>query len=412
MTASNSFDQRASYVGSNVFVETVLQPDGLRYLVWNGTAAIQPNFSNGNLRIEPPPDKYGMARHGVVLLPTAAGPPATTAEIVTELRTYIEKYIDCPPFWTKLACYYILTTWVYDRFTALPYLRTLGDWGSGKSRFLYVIAHACYKGIIVSGATTVSPIFRLADIYRGTFAIDEADFKASDMWSEIVKWLNAGYVQGVPLLRSERDGNNFEPRPFFSYGPKVLVTRERFQDEALESRCITRQIIKSNLPSSIPRSLPNTFNAETQELRNLLLRWRLDNWRIINPDESELLDLEPRHTQIANPLYAVAAGDEQFRADLKSFLTRQSTDAKVEGINVHIVAALQQFKGKRAKVGEIAKAATEIARDEQSTDEITARRTGGILRSFGYDLRPQKGVYQFQVETSLTDTLADQYLVG
>jgi hypothetical protein len=410
MPSKSSPDFRASYVGSNVFVETVLQGDGLRYLVWNGKADVTKSFKDATVNIIPPADKYGMARHGVVLLPTQAGPQATKAEIVNEICNYLNRYIDCPPFWTKLACYYALTTWIYDRFTALPYLRSLGDWGSGKSRFLFTIAHICYKGVIVSGATTVSPIFRLADLYRGTFAIDEADFKESGMWSEIIKWLNAGYVEGVPLLRSEKEGNSFEPRPFCSYGPKVLVTRERFQDEALESRCITRQIVKnSSSLNGIPRSLPKCFYQETQELRNLLLRWRLDNWNSIVPDESKLLDLEPRHTQIANPLYAVAEGDEDFRAELKAFLGVQSIDAKGEGSHVHIVGALQQFRGQRVKVGDVAKIASQISRDA-GYEDVSAKHTGSVLRSFGFDIKLSHGAYQFVVHPQQTDLLIDQYL--
>lgn len=401
----------ASYVGENVLIETVLRPEGLRYLVWNGKAEIRENYPNGKLVLAPPIDKNQIALSGIIVLATEPGEKLTTSEIIEVLTTYIKKYVDCPPFWAKMSAYYALMSWVYDRFTALPYLRLLGDWGSGKSRSLMVIGQVCYKSVIVSGATTLSPIFRLLDQYRGTLTIDEADFRESEAWSELVKLFNCGYMKGIPLLRSERVGNDFEPRSFTSFGPKIMATRERFTDDALESRCLTRQIVKSEIADHIPRSLPISFEKETQHIRNLLLRWRLENYYSINADESQLLDLEPRQTQIANPLYACAEGDDAFRLELKSMLRSQASDAKVEGPHVHIVAALEAQKGRRVKIGDIAKAANEVASDLQA-DIITAKKAGIIIRSFGFDVKPSKGTSWFTVDPILTESLVQQYLFG
>jgi hypothetical protein len=80
-----------------------------------------------------------------------------------------------------------------DRFNEVPYLRAIGDFGSGKSRFIQSIGILCYKPVFTGGATTPSPIFRIVNEVHGTLIIDEADFKFSDMTSEIVKILNTGY---------------------------------------------------------------------------------------------------------------------------------------------------------------------------------------------------------------------------
>jgi len=98
---------------------------------------------------------------------------------------------------------YVLFSWVYDAFNELPYLRLRGDAGSGKTRFLLIVGSLCYKPIFASGASTVSPLFRILDSMRGTLIVDEGDFRFSDEKAELVKILNNGNGRGFPVLRSE-----------------------------------------------------------------------------------------------------------------------------------------------------------------------------------------------------------------
>ncbi len=51
----------------------------------------------------------------------------------------------------KIVPYYILLTYVYDNFPEIPYLRVIGDYGSGKSRFMRVVGSVCYSPIITNG---------------------------------------------------------------------------------------------------------------------------------------------------------------------------------------------------------------------------------------------------------------------
>ena len=146
-------------------------------------------------------------------------------------------------------------TWVYDLFTAVPYLRFLGEPGTGKSRMLQVAGHLAYKGIFAGGATTSSPLFRLIEVYRGTLVIDEADYKASDTWTDIIKILNAGYMKGVPVLRSEKVGT---PRTKALRCLWAEDNRESFpiqQDGTIETRCITLEMDEQQLRPEIPRQL-------------------------------------------------------------------------------------------------------------------------------------------------------------
>ena len=155
---------------------------------------------------------------------------------------FIHRYVDVSPLFEEITSYYVLFTWVYDAFNELPYLRLRGDTGTGKTRFLLTAGSLCYKPIYASGASTVSPLFRILDSVRGTLIIDEGDFRFSDEKAEIVKILNNGNARGFPVLRSESvNGREFSPRAYAVFGPKLVSTRGFFQDRALESRCITRK---------------------------------------------------------------------------------------------------------------------------------------------------------------------------
>lgn len=226
-----------------------------------------------------------MLKPGVVLLPSGCADYGSQAELIGEIKSFIHRYSETSPFWEDIEAYYVLMTWVYDRFTAVPYFRVLGEPGTGKSRTLQIMGHLSYKGIFAGGAVTSSPLFRLIEVYRGTLVIDEADYKASASWVDIIKILNCGYMRGVPVLRSEKVGDTFEPRAYDVYGPKIIGNRKRFEDRALETRCLTLQMQEYDLRREIPRQLPPRFYEEARELRNKLLRWRFDNYFRIEPDE-------------------------------------------------------------------------------------------------------------------------------
>src|SRR5207245_7310546 len=164
-----------------------------------------------------------LLRNEVVLLPAGPADYGSDAELVGEIQRFIHDYTDLSPIFEKIASYYVLLSWIYDRFSELPYLRFRGDPGTGKTRSLLIIGSLCYKPIFASGASTVSPLFRILDAFRGTLIIDEGDFRLSDERAEIVKILNNGNAKGFPVLRSEASKTGeFNPRAYTVFGPKIV----------------------------------------------------------------------------------------------------------------------------------------------------------------------------------------------
>ncbi|MGY3347193.1 MULTISPECIES: hypothetical protein [unclassified Bradyrhizobium] len=261
----------------------------------------------GRHRLVPFSPDNNLIKNEVVLLPSEPRSYGTEQELVSEVIDFIHRYADLSPTFEQVAAHYVLLTWVYDAFNDLPYLRLRGDFGRGKTRSLLTIGSLCYKPFFASGASTVSPIFHTLHAFRGTLIFDEADFRFSDERSQIVKILNNGNVRGMPVLRTLINRQReFNPRAFHVFGPKIVASRGRYEDRALESRFITEEMGARPLRSDTPINLPPTFAEEASELRNKLLLYRFRRRHEITLDPT-LVDpaLEPRINQIMLPLLSV-----------------------------------------------------------------------------------------------------------
>ena len=115
----------------------------------------------------------------VVHFASTAVPYDSQALLFKEIKSFIHRYLELPADFEEIASLYVLLTWVYEFAPSIPYLRVIGDWGTGKTRFLQVAGAICFRPIFASGATTPAPIFRILEQFRGTLVLDEADFKDS-----------------------------------------------------------------------------------------------------------------------------------------------------------------------------------------------------------------------------------------
>lgn len=386
-----------------------------------------------------PPTINDTIERRTVLFPAHPEEYGTEADLDRDISCYLRSYMDVPAFWIELIRYYIKMTWVYDRFSALPYLRFLGgaQGGSGKSRMAEVITRICYKGTFAGVATTAAVLFRLADRYRGSLFLDEADYSKSDLTTDIYKVLNAGYKRDGTVGRCDKDNEDIVY--FNVFGPKLLTTRKRFGDESLESRCLTMEVVDNQrLRGDIKCHMPDEIYAESQCLRNKLLLWRLRNYRSITRDESVLrrLGLEPRMVEIAVPLVAVSSGDEEFLYNLAEFCREASKERREQQPQAYIVGAISYLVGQKPKdtlwVKDVAQQASllkmqqepdavkETAKLVHGKDEeqqvFSARRAGAIIRLLGFEpernrhpAKPERTGYHFDVRADQIAPLVERY---
>ena len=97
----------------------------------------------------------------VVLLPNKLENYEDIPILIEEIKTFIHKYYDFEKHHLLFASWYVLLTWVYDRLNTINYLRALGDFGTGKTRFKETIGRICYKPILGSGAGSIAALKRM-----------------------------------------------------------------------------------------------------------------------------------------------------------------------------------------------------------------------------------------------------------
>ncbi len=248
-----------------------------------------------------------LIRSGCVLLPSQPTEYGLRPELIADIRSFLHRYVDLSPEFEAIAAYYVLLSWVHDRFGELGYLRLRGDYGTGKTRGLLAIGSLCYRPFFASGASTTSPIFHTLDSFGGTLVLDEADFPYSDARADLVKILNNGTVPGMPVLRTIQNRHKeFNPYAFSVFGPKLVAMRGSFEDPALESRFMTEETGLRPLRGDIPIQLPKALREEALALRNRLLHFRLCEFFSIDTDLSALIPAaDPRLNQTALSLLSL-----------------------------------------------------------------------------------------------------------
>jgi len=394
-TTNNKTKQHSSPTASAVLadgtiVEMVYEPEARRsafvcfhHDTWRVEARIHVEPSQLLVPYSP---ENNLVKHEVVLFPSEVQEYDSEEKLVSEIESFIHRFVDVGPLFEKIASYYVLFSWLYDGFNELPYLRVRADFGSGKTRFLLIVGSLCYKPIFASGASTVSPLFRIIDSFRGTLILDECDFRLSDERAEIVKILNNGNARGFPVLRSEvTPKHEFNPTAYNVFGPKIVATRGFFEDRALESRCLTEEMGQGKLREDIPINLPFSYKQESLLLRNKLLLFRFRNLHK-KKAASALVDrmIEPRLNQILVPLLSIIE-DTAARQNLQGLartINREhlsdrglETEAQV----LEVIRNLLSSEGSTLSVKDITNSFNE-RHGEDYERKITTKWIGTIIR--------------------------------
>jgi len=376
------------FVGDEIY-ETVYDPikEMTRFATLNeaGGVVMIDSVTKQKDLYHPLDPKNELVAKKVILLPSEPFEYGTDELLIKDIQAFIHRYVDISPTFESIATYYALFTWIFDRFSEVPYLRAIGDFGSGKTRFLRVIGSLCYRPIFTGGATTTSPIFRILDQIGGTLVLDEADFRASDMKTDIVKILNEGYSKGSPVLRAEGKGE-FEVKAYEVYSPKIIATRETFNDKALESRFLVEEMGRMKIRKDIPLRLNQDFEDDALILRNKLLMWRLRNYhKNLLMEDEHMEGVHPRLHQIIMPILALIDSDEVKEA-VRSFV-RDYHDSLVEdrgwSWESDIIQAILQLKKQRGTAALLVKDITAAvnANTDESFDRLTEKKVGWYLRS-------------------------------
>lgn len=306
--------------------------------------------------------------------------------LVIEVRKHIHKWLDISEDHEILTSYYILFTWVYDRTSTVNYLSPMGDWGSGKTRYLQVIGGICYKPLMFTGSITTAPIFRLIERWKGTLVIDEGDFKKSDEQADIMKIINSGFEKyGANIPRC--NPNDVSKIDIFNvFGPKLIGRRKRWNDQATESRCLTEIMIRTTR-KDIPPKLPKEFYEEQRVLRRKLLKFRLDNYFKIDDTYIDLgiPNMENRLKQAVSSLTSMFANVPEMLDRFKSYIREynekliEERSGSYEGIIIQSFLMLLRDGEEHIKTSKLVEKIK-----EEFGEDFSPKYVGKTLKSMGF----------------------------
>lgn len=259
-----------------------------------------------NTWLEPISGNNSLLKNNFILFPSEATEFQGNESLYEEIEKFIDKYVQLPEAFRAVAATYVMMTWLYDKFSNMPYLRVVGIWGTGKTRVLEVLGHLSYKAILAGGSISTASLFRILNEYGGTFIFDEADLDTVEA-REMLKILRQGFNVNFLVTRMETSvSGKLFPRAFKVFGPKIMASREKTLDAALESRCFSQQMYPIG-ESKRPIELSVTFKEEALRLRNKLIMFRFKNINQIIADESVVEEIKlPRLKQTGLSIMSVA----------------------------------------------------------------------------------------------------------
>ena len=401
-----------SFASKFQLCEEVYDPDAetVAFEVYDertGDRTVVPSFEMGSTLYEPLDD--ALLRFKTVLLPQKSGPTCDTAVLIEKIRELLRQYIaGLDQATLTILVHFILYTWLFDRFKTAPYLRIIGDYGSGKTRLVEVLSQLTYRTITGQKNMSNATIYRaLATLGGGTLVLDELDLDDdNDGDAEKMTILRSGWQRwGSVILKQEaqRDGT-YKTVGYQTFGPKVFSGRRNFPDAALESRCL-RVYMPAGVPlGEVPSELPDSFEREALALRNMLLHWRQEHY--FKPTRHvEKLSVENRLFQLYAPIASVVESDDArgvLRAAIEQ-LQEETTDERRRSQEGRIIAALWRVwcrqattEQREAKAGELRihqqRIADEASRELREDCPWMLPRQGYKSRTVGSVLRSVVGL--------------------
>jgi len=283
----------------------------------------------------PNPEDYSTWRYRAIrqyIDEVQSGRPAHRPldEIVDDLMAYI-KTLTWLPYKSDYALLagYVVLSYVFNAFDAIPMILINGEKGSGKSTTAEGLADLSYNGHVL-GAGSEKAMIRFVDQARGLVVLDDLEKvgrrSGSDVseFSDVNQMLKVSYnkATGVKTV-VDKHGNN---QRLMFYGPKI-ITNISGLDPVNESRTYT--IFCRPMPAEVATSGQITgLNREiSHELRQELHAWGMSNALAANTAyRKRMTSLGDRAKQIAAPLEVIAELSEHvdFASALKDALDRQT----------------------------------------------------------------------------------------
>jgi hypothetical protein len=324
-------------------------------------------------------------------------------KLFNDLVTYFHKAAQLPAeMHYKMISWWVLHTYLYDKFTYSPMLALVGMPERGKTRLGRAAISVAYRGL-------ETETLREANLFRWSQDLGAAIFlDVKDIWRKAEREKS----EDILLKRYEKGGKvgrvlypekgPFRDTVYFdTYGPTIIATNESIH-HILDTRCLP--II---LPDAGQKVWPDLDFRESLALKERLVAFRARRMTRVLPEYPK----PPlgRLGDILQPLGVimrlVSPEEEQIFQELTKLLWLERLEDKAQSKEARLISALDQSSGEsdRVTVSEVAKAYNEgLELKQQLSPESIGRR----LRTLGFKgVKQPGGTRVIIVEQQLLATL-------
>lgn len=318
-------------------------------------------------------------------------------DVFASVRESITDYLDFPEDLaegtTATLATWVLLTYCYPAWAAVPYLHFAGAKGSGKTTAFQVLERLVFRPTPAS-SLTAAVLFRTLHQYGGTLLLDEAERLRPTSHAgagELNVMLLAGYKRGGRALRLDQAGRSRDPVAFDVFGPKAFAGISGLPP-ALASRCITNVMFRADPASPKPRRRIDEEPERWQQIRDDLYALALEHgpqWLELASRDDVCDTINGRDYELWQPLLALAAWLESHGAEGLLTLMQQhalhTIDAAADDGTFEPDAVLLRILADAVRVGERLTAADVLAEARQRESSTFRNWTAhGVSRRFRY----------------------------
>lgn len=205
--------------------------DGRREVIDTPDRLVLPDGSSLILRPDPaepdgtePAGWSAQARRKWIAGAAAPDPAAVFRRVCERVAEFLDFPPEAAPGTTAAVALWVMFTYTFRAWDALPYLYVGGPMSSGKTRLLDIIDRAAFRPLNTSNLTGPA-LFRTLHARGGTLIYDEAERlrQPTPEVGELNSMLLAGYRKSGRATRLEPVGDAYRSVSFDVYGPKVLA---------------------------------------------------------------------------------------------------------------------------------------------------------------------------------------------
>lgn len=274
------------------------------------------------------------------------GAEADAVALFKKLVESLDRYLEFPPekqhgYTCLLACWIVLT-YSYHAWDAVPYLLVNGPAGSGKSTLFGILRALVFRPFATDNVSAAA-IYRTLNEFGGTLLFDEAerlrDTKSPDV-AEVNSMLLAGYQRGRCATRMEKVKDSFKTVNYDVFGPKAIACINGVQ-AALQTRCI--EIQTERAASGSPKPKHQMGDTDWQSIRDDLFLLAITNgqaWIEASKRQDVGTSINGRDFELWQPLLAIAAFFEDAGIeDLVSLLSDFAVESVAESAELSVPEA-------------------------------------------------------------------------